>query len=324
MKVFIVGGTGFLGYYAIRELLKKEHSVTTVALPPMPEEKLFPGNVTIHLADINDLSDDDLLAMMAGHDAFVFAAGRDERTVPDAPAYPFFRKANVDDCLRLLGLARQSGITRAVILNSYFAYFDRVWPELELAKHHPYVRSRVEQAEEAIAAGGEEMAVMILELPYIFGTMPGREPLWTFLVEMWRERGMITWHKGGTACITAKQVGQAVVGALERGEDGGRYPIGWQNLTWHDLYSRMRDYASFDLPMLKVSKAVMKFFGWQMRRKEAREGKEAGSHLVKFMDVYTREAYLDPAPAMAALGYEGDDLDAALKETMQACVEALS
>ena len=35
-RVFIVGGTGFLGYHAARELLAKGVSVTALGLPPAP------------------------------------------------------------------------------------------------------------------------------------------------------------------------------------------------------------------------------------------------------------------------------------------------
>ncbi len=33
MKVFIVGGTGFIGYYAVLEALRRKYEVTTISLP---------------------------------------------------------------------------------------------------------------------------------------------------------------------------------------------------------------------------------------------------------------------------------------------------
>src|SRR4030065_269872 len=73
----------------------------------------------------------------------------------------------VVSCEKTIIAARKAGIKKCVVLNSYFAYFDRIWPEKELSKHHPYIRCRIEQAERAIAAGGGKMAVILLELPYI-------------------------------------------------------------------------------------------------------------------------------------------------------------
>ena len=108
----------------------------------------------------------------------LFAAGVDDRVVPPRPAYPFFYKGNVLATERLVRLAVQAGVQRAVIFSSYFLEFERRWPELRLAEKHPYIRSRVEQEQAALAAAGSELNLSTLLLPYIFGSMPGRLPLW--------------------------------------------------------------------------------------------------------------------------------------------------
>ena len=178
MNVMILGGTGLLGYHATRRLLERGHVVKILALPPLPAEGLFPVDVDIQLRDINLLSDAELVTLFEGNDALVFAAGVDDRVTPRTPAYPFFYKHNVEVTRRVAQLARQAGVKKFVILGSYFAYFHRVWPQLELTRHHPYIRSRVEQTRAALEAGGDAMGVITLELPYIFGVMPGRMPLW--------------------------------------------------------------------------------------------------------------------------------------------------
>lgn len=144
-KVVVIGGTGFLGYYAVEEFIRRGHSITIVALPPLPEEGLFPKEVSIVLANVDRLDDSSIMDILKDHDAIVFAAGADDRVIPRAPAYEFFYQANVRSCKRVLSLARQSGVRRGVILSSYFLYFDRVWPEEELSEYHPYIRSGKEQ-----------------------------------------------------------------------------------------------------------------------------------------------------------------------------------
>jgi nucleoside-diphosphate-sugar epimerase len=47
-KVLIIGGTGFLGYYATQELFKRGDEVTILALPPLPAQGLFPPEVKDH------------------------------------------------------------------------------------------------------------------------------------------------------------------------------------------------------------------------------------------------------------------------------------
>jgi dihydroflavonol-4-reductase len=105
LKVMIIGGTGFLGYYATLELISRGHKVSIIALPPAPAPGLFPSNVEIHLEDLNALSDNQLEELLKGQDALVFAAGVDDRVTPRKPAYPFFYKHNVESVRRLFTIA---------------------------------------------------------------------------------------------------------------------------------------------------------------------------------------------------------------------------
>ena len=75
MKVFIIGGTGFIGYHAVLEFIHRGHSVSVLALPPLPAEDLLPPEVNIKFADFNQLDDKQVHALFDGHDALVFAAG---------------------------------------------------------------------------------------------------------------------------------------------------------------------------------------------------------------------------------------------------------
>ena len=82
MQCLIIGGTGFLGYHAALELLRRGHRVSVLALPPLSAADLLPPQVQVTLADLNVLSDADLQALLAGHDAVVYAAGADDRVTP--------------------------------------------------------------------------------------------------------------------------------------------------------------------------------------------------------------------------------------------------
>jgi nucleoside-diphosphate-sugar epimerase len=321
MKVFIIGATGFLGYHATRIFLERGHQVATVSLPPMPEADLLPAEVDCTLADINEMTDSQLSDLLKGFDAVVFAAGRDERIAPEAPAWDYFKKHNVDSCSRVITLAAGAGCTRGVVLGSYFAHFDRLWPEYELSKHHPYIRSRVMQAEEAIKAGGKRMDVMILELPYIFGNIPGRIPLWkSVLLDGFYERKSIAFMGGGTAAVTARQVGQAIVGAVEKGQGGKCYPVGGENITFAALYRKLADNMGLENKKLKkIPKWLIKIVFRRITKAEVASGHESGADHVRMADIYYRNTFIDPKIAGDALGVEKDDFEAALGETVRAC-----
>ena len=170
------------------------------------------------------MTDEELISLFRGKDVLVFAAGVDDRATPKKPAYPFFVKHNVESVKRVFTLARQAGVSRGVVLGSYFAYFDRLWPEMKLAVHHPYIRSRVEQTKAAFDAGQDEMSISVLELPYIFGSMPGRVPLWKPLIKDILSPFPLFYPAGGTTCVTVHQVAQAICGAVEHGKPGKLLP----------------------------------------------------------------------------------------------------
>ena len=172
---------------------------------------LFPKEVNIHLADLNELSDDRLRPLLSAQTAVVFAAGKDDREVPKAPAYDFFRKANVDSCRRLFSLSRECGVKRGLIIGSYFAHFDRLWPQKELSRYHPYIRARREQAEESFRVSLPDLDLMVIELPYVFGASPGRVPLWEPFVDYVSSPLPLLYPKGSTNMIAVERAAEAIV-----------------------------------------------------------------------------------------------------------------
>ncbi|MFH0992835.1 MAG: NAD(P)-dependent oxidoreductase, partial [bacterium] len=180
-KVLIAGGTGFLGYHAACLFAARGVAVDVIALPhEIDLSGWFPQKFGITTGDLFTMTAAEIVALMAsgGYDAFIYALGPDDRTVPAPPAVAFFHEKLVVQSAKICAAAKQAGIGRCVVLGSYYAHFDRVMGG-RLSHHHPYIRARVDQ-EQALHALGEpgKFDVMILELPFIFGTMPARQPLW--------------------------------------------------------------------------------------------------------------------------------------------------
>ncbi|MEW6094337.1 MAG: NAD(P)-dependent oxidoreductase, partial [Chloroflexota bacterium] len=113
-RVFVIGGTGFLGYHAIQEFLAGGWEVSALGLPlgppadpsPGSGQRLYPASVKVILRDLEAATDEELLALLRGHEALVFAAGLDDRVLLYRPAYPKFYHANVEVPVRVLKLAK--------------------------------------------------------------------------------------------------------------------------------------------------------------------------------------------------------------------------
>lgn len=318
-RVFVVGGTGFLGYHAIQEFLAHGWGVTALGLPPDPPADLYPESVKIILRPLEEISDGELLSLLGGHEALVFAAGMDDRVTSRKPAYPKFRRANVESPLRLFRLAAQAGVRRAVALGSYFAHFNRLWPEMKLAERHPYIRSRLEQGKALTTI--PNLATCVLELPYIFGALPipGWKPLWAPLIKYIRSAKTLFYMQGGTSCISAGTVGRAIFGVVERGEGGKSYPIGQENLTWVEMLTRLAAADGRQVRVVRLPSWIIRLGLLGVWLLHQLRNIESGLDLRYFTPIQTAETFLDPIPSQKMLGYEPVSLEEAFQQTVLAC-----
>jgi len=324
MNVLIIGGTGLLGSEAARELMRRGHCVSAVALPPAPKEA--PPGMQIVFGNYLTMTDAELLKLLDGRESLVFAAGVDERVEGPPPVYELFMKYNVTPLERLLRLAKRAGVKRAVVCGSYFSYFDKLRPELELSKRHPYIRSRREQEQTALTFADADFAVSVLELPYIFGAQPGRTPVWMFLVKYIRRMKLCTLYpRGGSAMITVKQAGQAAAGALERNTGGACYPLGYFNLTWKELLKIMhRHMGRPHRKVVTIPDWLFAAAGRGMKRRQEAKGLQGGLDLSKFAALQCKNQFIGKSLGCEPLGVEPDDLDAAIGQSVRLCLDILA
>ena len=334
MKVFIVGGTGLLGSEAARIFVERGHTVDAVALPPVPVGAPLPKEMKLKFMDINKKSDEELEKLLKGHDAFVFASGIDERVECPHPVYDWYEKYNIKPVDRLLGIAKKVGVKKAVILGSYFSMLNK--PEFgysqklpkKLLERNPYIRARVKQEETAAKYADESFSVAILELPYIFKTQPGRQPVWTILIEQTASMDKLKftmYPKGGTAMLTVRQVGESIVGAAEKlGEEFkgfNAWPIAMYNYTWKQFLSVVYDARGMgkDRKIVGVPAWLMKLGMGKTIKEYKRKGIESGLDPKYLPYIMNMNLFIDNKYAKA-LGVTEDDMDAAIFDSIKVSV----
>ena len=334
MKVFMVGGTGLLGEKAANILIERGHEVVSVALPPVPVGAPIPKKMDLHLCDVNYLSDEEVLKLMKGCECFIFASGIDERVECPAPVYDWYDKYNVKPVDRLLGLSKKAGIKKAVILGSYFSMLDKeeygykqVLPK-GLKERNPYIRARLLQEETVRKHVEDGFDAAVLELPYIFGTQPGRQPVWTVLIE--QIAGMdkmksTMYPTGGTAMLTVRQVGESIVGAAEKlgNEFKGFYawPIAMYNQTWEEFLHIVYDARGMgkNRKIVGVPAWLMKLGMGKTIKEYKRKGIESGLDPKYLPYIMNLNLFIDNKYAKA-LGVQEDDIEAAIFDSVKVSV----
>ncbi len=334
MKVFLVGGTGLLGAEAARIFIERGHEVSAVALPPIPVGAPIPKQMKLRFCDINKKSDEEVLKMLQGCDAFVFASGIDERVECPAPVASWYEKYNINPVDRLLGLAKKAGVKKAVVLGSYFSMLDKEEYGYKqklpkgLKERNPYIRTRLLQEETVKKYCDDNFSAAVLELPYIFKTQPGRQPVWTVLIEQTASMDKMSftmYPSGGTAMLTVRQVGEAIVGATEKlGEEYkgfNAWPIAMYNQTWKEFLRIV--YAARGMG---ENRKIVSVPAWMMKMgmngviKEYKEkGIESGLDPKYLPYIMNLNLFIDNKYAKA-LGVTEDDIEAAIYDSIKVSV----
>lgn len=323
MKVFMIGGTGLLGCEAATTLIKRGHQVTSVALPPLPEGAPIPEEMEIIFGDINKKTDDEIAQMLEGSDVFIFAAGVDERVEFPAPVMDYYYKFNIAPLERIFPLCKKAGVKRAVVLGSYFAYLNKIRPEMKLTERNPYMKSRMDQEKVCEDACDENFSACVLELPYIFGTQPGRKPVWTVLIEQieFMDKWPFTMYpKGGTAMLTCRQVGQVIAGAAENkaGKTGFEaIPIGMYNMNWKEFLAIVFDARGMHgRKVLTVAPWMMRMGMGKVVKDYKKRGIDSGMDPMQLPDIMDYNLFIDKKWCLE-LGVEEDDIKAAITDSIK-------
>jgi len=323
-KVLIIGGTGYLGYHICHELVKKGYLVTALSIDDVPTDFL-PPQVTVQKADIHTLSDFQLEQIFKGHDYFIFAAGADDRLIPKKPAFNFFYKANVESVVRLISIAKTAGVKKNIILNSYFAYFNRIWPEMHLADKHPYVRSRKLQQQKAFEAAGSNMPTAIIELPYIVGVTPTKGSLWAGLIKYVNSPGKYKFYtKGGTAVVSVRNVGVAIANALELTTQNSMFQVVDVNLTWAEWLSALKQDSNKQIKVIYIPNILVKFAAYILKLVQTLKGEESGLNVPDFVDLQTKNTFLPIQGSKERLHYGKYSIQEDFRDTIELCMNANS
>src|SRR5690349_9800053 len=172
MRIFLTGGTGFIGSQLAQYAQRAGHDVTVVSHINNEHEKfrcdlLARGGIAIVEAGLDDT--ESLRRVLPGHDAIIhLAAAQHEAEAPES----HFRKVNVDGTRNLLTLAIECGVRRFVhgsTIGVYGNARDGVLDETSpLAPDNPYGRTKAE-AEAVVQEFRDRLETVIVRISETYG-----------------------------------------------------------------------------------------------------------------------------------------------------------
>jgi len=320
VRVVLLGGSGLLGHSIGRELSERSHDVVAVSRSGSGTvaEGSAAGGCVVR-ADLTRATDGDLDALLSGADAVVYGLGAESRTALPVPVARSLHRSLVSTTQRCAQAARRCGAQCFVVLGSYLSTFDRTHPQWRLAGRHPYVRARVDQAAAAERSGAEG-TTSVVEIPYVFGTVPGLEPtLKAALFDRLRRGPLAMTFPGGTAAVTNTDVAHAVAALVEGRVPVGRYPLAVDNITYRQLteavlaeLDRHVRIITLPPPVLTTGMVVHDL----TLRTRNRAMAQSPRHLAR--DILARRLYLDVTRCCAPFGLVPHSVHDALRSTVRA------
>lgn len=321
-RVFVVGSSGFIGQRVCRDLVMQGFEVSALALG----SDYFPENLqeVVHYtrANVDQLSDGELVALFKGQEALIYALGPDDRVPPPVgvTAADFYNKHLVDRTARIARLAKSAGVQRLILLGSYFTYFDEHGcGELRpgtLSQHHPYINARRLQYEIAAAEGPD---IILIEIPYVFGVTPPWPPIWRkVVVNNFKGSPFIFFGSGGSTLISVDKLSKSIVRAVTLGQPGDKLPVGGKNMDYKGMMQTLLNTAGIRKPLLIPPTWLLTIIlkmKWRMDQSQHRENGLDYRFLAQ--DILARDFYVDFTPVDAQLQMTGHPDDSA-----QAIVEA--
>ncbi|GHE68131.1 MULTISPECIES: NAD-dependent epimerase/dehydratase family protein [Streptomyces] len=324
MKIFVTGGSGFVGSALVRRLLVEGHQVLALARSGSSIQRVRAAGAEPVPGDLAELGRDDSpapewLARLRETDAVVHVAAHMEFWGPDA----LFERANQVPTVALHAAAVAAGVRRFVLVSAASVstgsqrrpVVDESTPEGRPNIAYSRVKLATERALLRAPAGNTELVV--LRPPFIWG--PGMAALEDMAEAV--AAGRFAWIDRGTHTIDFVHVENlvgAVVRALTQGRHQGIYyvtdgtPMSVRDFLTPLLATRGADLSSIRSVPLAVAApmaAVMDRTARLLRRSSA---PPLTNWLVSFAG---RDRSYDITAARTELGYEpGTTLEKGLAE----------
>jgi nucleoside-diphosphate-sugar epimerase len=326
MKVFLTGGTGYLGEHVARALVRGGHAVSALVRGSGGGAALMDVGAEVVVGDL--LEPSAWAGTLGRVEAVVHAAGLVEGW---GPRPELFDRINVQATLDLVDRARSAGIERILVAGSLFALGpgDPRAPKDErsvaetappLLRANDYVRSKSQIARELWRRQMDGDPTMVLFPTILLG--PGRLTAGNHTAQVLSDvgRGRFPGFIGAGEqvwdLVPVSRVAEGFRLALEKGRPGENYVLGGEHWTQRRLVQRAAELFGIDPPTRRLGTRLPMLVG-AMAEVWASVTGRAPVLTRAAVRLYDADWVFTSAKAERELGYERGSLDEAVQETVR-------
>jgi dihydroflavonol-4-reductase len=316
-KVFVTGGTGFVGTNLIRLLLEQGYQVKALVRSASSIQNL--DDLDIELVH-GDLNDENIWPAMKGCEALFHVAAHYSLWQAD---HDQLYRDNVLGTRTILQSAQRADVSRIVYTSSVAAIGTGGHGELIAETHQSpvehligsYKKSKFFAEQEARKAGDAGQDIVIVNPTSPIGAWDRKPTPTGDIILRFLRRQMPFYLDTGLNFIDVKDVAYGHMLALQKGVTGRRYILGHQNMTFKSLLDLLSAHTGIPSPSNRIPYWVPFISAWVDERVLSRFGKPPSIALDGVRMASQRMCY-DSALAVNELGLPQSSVSTALSRAI--------
>ncbi|HET8565210.1 MAG TPA: NAD-dependent epimerase/dehydratase family protein [Solirubrobacterales bacterium] len=262
MKVFVTGGTGFIGGTAVRQLRDRGDDVVCLVRNPGKTAKLEQLGCELVSGDLGD--ETAIRQGMEGCDAVIHAAAVYEVGIPESERAAM-REANVGGTERVLGAALAAKIPKVVHVSTVGVFGNTNGRIVDESYEHPaqeftsaYEETKWEAHQVAKRLIGEGLPCVIVQPGGVYG--PGDTSAVGQLLEQFLSGKMplMPFPELGICLTHVEDIAEGILLALDKGRIGEAYVISGPATTMREAIGVVADVAGRKPPRGAIPTPLMK------------------------------------------------------------------
>jgi hopanoid-associated sugar epimerase len=317
MRVFVTGGTGFIGSHVVRSLLQEGYQVTALVRPDSNLSNLQGLAVDIVKGDLNNPN---IWEQMQGCEYLFHVAAH----------YSLWQKDrdllyinNVEGTRNILAAAQKAGIERTVYTSSVAAIgVGKLGQVVDETYQSPveklvgdYKKSKFLAEQVAISAVNQGQDIVIVNPSSPIGPLDIKPTPTGEIILRFLRREMPAYVDTGLNFIDVRDVAKGHLLALQKGKSGDRYILGHQNLSLKQLLEQLSQITNLPAPQTSIPDWIPLTVAWVEEKILAPLGKTP-TVPIDGVRMAQQLMYYDASKAIRELGLPQSPLNIALKDAV--------
>lgn len=323
MRVFVTGGTGFVGANLVRLLLAEGYEVRALVRASSDLTNL--ADLPVEIVE-GDLNDPELTVPLRGCQALFHVAAHYSLWQRDQA---ILQRSNVDGTANILACARRARIKRVVYTSSVAAIgvkpggqpTDETYQSPMEKLVGAYKQSKYLAEQVALTASRQGQDVVIVNPSSPVGPWDVKPTPTGDIILRFLRREMPFYLPTGLNFIDVRDVARGHLLALERGQSGERYILGNINLSLKALLDQLAEITGLTAPAYALPNWVPYTAAWVDEQILARLGKTPTIPMdgVRMAGQFM---FYDPSKAVLQLGLPQQPIGTALRDAVNWFLEA--